>query len=104
VLLPEAGYVPSVAVTVWVPVLTAGTVSAQLLKLPLASAVQVRVLGGLQSRVTVMGAYGRKPVPLTAMLLPTATVAGVTPMDGAIVKVVLPEYVPEYVPSDTVTM
>jgi hypothetical protein len=72
------------AVTVWVPPVSAGTVNAQLLKLPLASALQ-SVETGLPSTRKVMVACGTKPRPLTAMLLPPAPALGVRLMAGLIV-------------------
>jgi hypothetical protein len=88
----------SVAVTVWIPAVTAGTVNVQLRKLPLASAVQdVETL--LPSKVKAIVVFAWKPLPLTAALLPAAPALAVRPMAGLTVKVVMPEYVP----SDAVT-
>ena len=93
-LLPEA-------VTVWGPAAAAGTANAQALKLPVASVVQdVPTL--LPSKVKSIVSYGAKPLPLTATLLPTAPALRVRLMVGfgLTVKVALPEYVP----SDAVTV
>jgi hypothetical protein len=78
----EAEYVvPSDAVTMWIPVVTAGTVNAQGLKLPFASVVQdVETL--LPSKVKVMVAFALKPRPLIAVLLPPAPELGVRLMAG----------------------
>ena len=82
VKIAEAEYVaPSDAVTVWSPAATAGTVNAQKLTLPLASAVQ-DVATLLPSKVTVMGAFALKPLPLIATLLPTAPALGVRLIAG----------------------
>ena len=55
---------PSDAVTVWVPPVSGGTVNAQELKLPVASALQDWPL--LPSTAKVMVLSGAKPLPLTA--------------------------------------
>ena len=95
----------SVAITVWGPAVTAETVNRQSLKLPVASAVQVGVLGGVvPSKVKVMGLPATKPVPLTATVLltaPAVPVFGVRVMARLTVKVAVAEY---GVPSDTVTV
>jgi hypothetical protein len=72
------------AVTVWVPPVSGGTVNAQLLKLPVASALQ-SVETGLPSTLKVMVPCGTKPRPLTAMLLPPAPALAVRLMAGLIV-------------------
>ena len=100
VKIAEAEYVaPSDAVTVWSPAATAGTVNAQKLTLPLASAVQ-DVATLLPSKVTAMVLNGAKPLPLTAAVLPPGPALGIRLMAELTVKVALPEYVP----SDTVTV
>ena len=71
----------SVAVTVWVPAVAAGTVNAQGLKLPLASVVQ-DVATLLPSKVRVMVPFALKPLPLTAALLPTTPALEVRLMAG----------------------
>ena len=96
---------PSDAVTGWIPAGLTGTVYAQELKLPLASAVQGMPPDAvretlLPSKVTAMGANGAKPLPLTAAGLPTAPALGLRLMARVTVKVALPEYVP----SDTATV
>ena len=58
------------AVTVWIPLVSGGAVNAQELKLPPASALQF-VETGLPSKPRAMSWFGSKPVPLTALLLPT---------------------------------
>jgi hypothetical protein len=58
---------PSDAVRVWVPALPAGTVYAQELMLPVASALQ-DVATGLPSTARVMVLFGVKPWPPTARL------------------------------------
>ena len=75
---------PSDAVTVWVPPVSGGTVNAQGLKLPLASAVQ-DVETGLPSTRKVIVPCGTKPRPLTAMLLPATPALGVRLMAGLLV-------------------
>src|SRR5205085_316287 len=98
----------------WIPAATAGTVNAQKRKLPVASAVQ-DVATLLPSKVKAMGANGAKPLPLTAARLPPAPALGSRPMARATVpapalgsrlKAALTVKValPEYVPSDTVTV
>ena len=57
---------PSDAVTVWVPPVWVGTVYAQELKLPVASAVQD--VSPLPSMAKAMVLFGAKPLPLTATL------------------------------------
>jgi hypothetical protein len=52
------------------------------------------------SKLTVMVANDAKPLPLTAALLPPAPVLEVRLMAGLTVKVA----VPEFVPSDAVTV
>jgi hypothetical protein len=100
VKIAEAEYaVPSDAVTVWIPALVAGTVNAQKLTLPLASAVQ-DVATLLPSKVTAMVLNGAKPLPLTAAVLPPGPALGIRLMAELTVKGALPEYVP----SDTVTV
>ena len=74
-------FVPSDAVTGWLPAVAAGTVYAQALKRPLALAVQ-DVATLLPSKLTVMGANGAKPLPLTAARLPTAPALGIKLMTG----------------------
>jgi hypothetical protein len=92
-------FVPSDAVTGWLPAVTAGTVNAQKLRLPLALVAQ-DVATLLPLNLTVMGANGAKPLPLTAAVLPPAPALGIRLMAELTVKVALPEYVP----SDTVTV
>ena len=72
---------PSDAITVWIPVVLAGTVNAQGLKLPVASVVQ-DVATLLPSKVTVMVAFALKPLPLIAALLPTAPARAIRLMAG----------------------
>ena len=92
-------FVPSDAVTGWLPAVAAGTVYAQALKRPLALAVQ-DVATLLPLKLTAMGANGAKPLPLTAAGMPTAPALGLRLMARVTVKVALPEYVP----SDTATV
>ena len=54
----------------------------------------------LPSKLTVMGSNDAKPLPLTAAPLPPAPALAVRLMAGVTVKGV----VPEYVPSDVVTL
>jgi hypothetical protein len=69
------------ATRAWVPAGTAGSVNAQELKLPVASAVQD--LPTLRpSKVKVMVPWGTKPWPLTVSLLPTRPTLGVRLMLG----------------------
>jgi hypothetical protein len=82
--------------TTWVPAIVAGT--AQALKLPVASVVQDEETL-LPSKVKVILSFRAKPVPLTAALLPTASILV---MAGLTVKVAL--VVPAVVPSDAVTV
>src|SRR5918911_4348282 len=89
----------SVAVTVWVPPVAAGTVNVQKRKPPVALAVQDEETL-LPSKLTVMGSNDAKPLPLTAAPLPTAPSLAVRLMAALTVKVALPEYVP----SVTVTL
>jgi hypothetical protein len=97
--------VPSHAVTLWRPTVAAGIRNAQPLKRPLASVVQgmppSAVAGTLlPPKVKAMVLYGMKPLPFTAAMLSTRPARGVRLMARVTVKVVLPEYVP----SDTVTV
>jgi hypothetical protein len=72
------------AVTMWAPACTSGTVNAQKLKLPTALAVQ-DMETVLPSTLTVMGAFGAKPLPLTAAPLSTGPAFGVKLMPGLMV-------------------
>jgi hypothetical protein len=97
--------VPSQAVTVWRPTVAAGTWNAQPLKRPLPSLVQGRPPRAvavilLPPKVKAMVLRGMKPLPLTVDMLSTRPARGVRLMARVTVKVVLPEYVP----SDTVTV
>jgi hypothetical protein len=79
--------------------------NAQALKLPLASVVQgmpaSAVTGTLlPPKIKPMVLCGAKPLPFIATLLPTGPTLGVRLMPRVIVKVALPEYVP----SDAVTV
>ena len=103
VALPES--VPSHAVTVWRPTVAGGTWNVQAPKRPLASVVQGRppsaVAGTLlPPKVKAMILCGMKPLPFTVALLSTRPARGVRLMARVTVKVALPEYVP----SDTVTV
>ena len=76
--LPE--YVPSDAVTAWVPAAASGTANAQVLlagSLPLASAVQVPdVLSAVPSNETVIVLFGLKLLPLSVTVPPAAPALG----------------------------
>ena len=74
---------PSDAVTVWVPPVWVGTVYAQELKLPVASAVQ-DVETGVPSTRKVMVLCGAKPLPLTAKRGPSEPRLGVRLMSGLV--------------------
>jgi hypothetical protein len=94
VKLAEAEFsLPFDAVTVWGPAVTAGTVKAQALKLPVASVVQ-SVTTLWPSKVKAIVLYGAKPLPLTATLLPTGPALEVRLMAALTVKVALSESVP----------
>jgi hypothetical protein len=91
---------PFDAVTVWGPAVAAGTVNAQGLKLPVASAVQ-SVATLLRSKVKAMVLNGAKPLPLTAALLPATPALGVRLMAGLTVYIAAAEFA---LVSDAVTV
>ena len=97
--------VPSHAVTLWRPTVAAGTWNVQALKRPLPSLVQGRPPSAvavtlLPPKVKAMVLRGMKPLPFAVAMLSTRPARGVRLMDRVTMKVVLPEYVP----SDTVTV
>jgi hypothetical protein len=89
VKVTEAEFVVlSDAVTAWGPAAATGTVNAQKLKLPVASAGH-DVATLLPSKVTVMVPWGTKPRPLTAALLPTGPLRRIRLMPGLTVSVAI---------------
>ena len=102
VKVPVLEPMPSHAVTVWRPTVAAGTWNVQALKRPLPSLVQ----GMPPSAVAVtllppkVKAMVLKPLPFTVAMLCTRPARGVRLRARVTVKVALPEYVP----SDAVTV